>query len=293
MAKKPVTKVVGAKSAAKTREPARKPGEKSHFPIIGIGASVGGLDAFKKLFDAMPTDIGAAFVLVQHLDPSHKSHTHELLARHTNMPMIEARDGMRVEPNHVYVIPPDADLAAIDGALRLTKPIQRRGPRLPIDFFFRSLADNLHEKAICIVLSGAGSDGTLGLKAVEANGGMTLVQSPETAQQDGMPRSAIATGVVDHVLPIEEMPRVIVKYIRHPYVNGTLEPPLITDVQPDYFKSILTLLRARTGHNFAFYKKKTLARRMQRRMGLLHIEGCAVPEFLREAGSRRTVERVD
>ena len=167
------------------------------FPIVGIGASAGGLAAFKKFFNAMPPESGMAFVLIQHLDPSHTSITASLLAKHTMMKVAQVEDQMPVEPNHVYVIPPNKDLAIRDGVLYLTEPVQRHGLRMPIDFFLRSLAEDQEERALCAILSGTGTDGTLGLKAIKGYGGMIMVQTPETAQFDGMPSSAIATGMVD------------------------------------------------------------------------------------------------
>ncbi len=246
--------------------------KRADFAIVGMGASAGGLDAFKKFLEAMPPDGGMAFVLVQHLDPTHESMMVELLARHTEMTVVEVADKMRVEPNHVYMIPPNKYMAIQDGVLRLTEPVLRRGIRVPIDFFMRSLADDQHERAICVVLSGTGTEGTLGLKAVKANGGMTMVQAPETAHYDPMPRSAIATGVVDYVLPVDQMPAMMMRYAKHWYINGTQTPSVPQEKAPDALKNILALLRTRTGYDFRCYKKSTLHRRVARRMGLNHIE---------------------
>ena len=163
------------------------------FPIVGLGASAGGLDAFKRFFDAVPASCGMAFVLIQHLDPKHPSLMADLLTGHTSMPVAQATDGMRVESDHVYLIPPGTSLAIERGLLHLSKPLERHGARMPFDFFLRSLAAECGARAICAVLSGTGTDGSLGVKAVKAAGGLVIVQDPTEAAFDGMPRSAIAS----------------------------------------------------------------------------------------------------
>ena len=180
---------------------------KEQFPIVGIGASTGGLTAFAAFFSGMPaiTDPNMAFVLVQQLASDHKSILPGLIQRYTRMQVSEVEDGMEVRPNCVYIIPPGRDMAFLDGSLKLLEPSTPRDQRLPIDFFFRSLARDQRERAICIVLSGAGSDGTLGIRAVKGEGGMTMAQSPNTTKYAGMPRSAITTGLIDHVLPPAKM----------------------------------------------------------------------------------------
>ena len=165
-----------------------------------LGASAGGLDAFKKFFDALPANCGMAFVLIQHLDPKHESMMVDLLTGHTPMKVLQATDGMPLERDHVYLIPPGAYLAIRDGVLRLSKPRERHGARMPFDFFLRSLAEECGERAICAILSGTGTDGSLGLKAVKEKGGLVIVQDPEEAAFDGMPRSAIMSGGADLVL---------------------------------------------------------------------------------------------
>lgn len=185
------------------------------FPVVGMGASAGGLDAFKQFFSAMPADSGMAFVLVQHLAPEQESLTADILAKHTAMTVAQVEDKIAIEPNHVYVIPPNTNLSIRSGVLYLSAPVQPHGHRLPIDFFFRSLAEDQEAKALCIILSGTGRDGTLGLKAIKGHGGMAIAQSPETAQFDGMPRSAIDTGLIDYVLPVAEMPAVLIDYLQH------------------------------------------------------------------------------
>src|SRR6202050_3723707 len=189
------------------------------FPIVGIGASAGGLAAFEAFFSGMPadTDPGMAFVLVQHLAPDHKSILSDLVKRYTRMQVFEVADGMAVRPNCAYIIPPNRDMALLNGTLQLLEPAAPRGQRLPIDFFFRSLAQDQHERAICIVLSGTGSDGALGVRSVKGEGGMVMVQTPESTEYDGMPRSAIATGMVDFVLPPNQMPAKLLDYAAHAF----------------------------------------------------------------------------
>ena len=175
------------------------------FPVVAIGASAGGLEAIEQLLRKVPTDTGMAFVLIQHLDPTHKSILTDLVKRITPLKVSEVTDGLKVEPNCAYVIPPNRDMAILHGSLQLIEPAMPRGLRLPIDYFLRSLAQDQQERAICIILSGTGTDGTLGLKAIKEKGGMIMVQEPETAKYDGMPRSAIATGLADFVLPPDKI----------------------------------------------------------------------------------------
>ena len=241
-----------------------------HDPIVvGVGASAGGLEAFRNLFTAMPTDSGLAFVLVQHLDPDHQSLMADLLTRYTTMPVVQVEDGMRIQANQVYIIPPNTYMT-IDGAtLQLSTPTERRGVRLTIDSFLRSLAEDRRERAICIILSGTGSDGSLGLKAIKERGGMVMVQEPSTAAYDGMPRSAVATGLADYVLPIDQMPAALLSYVRHFYFHAGDLPQHPGDlILPDTLISILDLVRAKTNHDFRPYKRNTLVRRIERRMSL-------------------------
>lgn len=244
------------------------------FAVVGIGASAGGLDAFKKFFHAMAADSGMAFVLVQHLDPTHESMMVDLLTKYTAMKVVQVTDRMPVEPNCVYMIPPNKYLSMCDGVLHLSEPIKRRGMRMPIDFFFRSLAEDQKEKAICVILSGTGTDGTLGMKDVKSAGGMAMVQDPKTAQYDGMPQSAIATGVVDVVLPVEQMPEALVKYVGYANMHEAGRKPVI-ETTPDDLNAILAVLHTRTKHDFRCYKDATLTRRVHRRMGLKQVGGYA------------------
>ncbi|HEY8904650.1 MAG TPA: chemotaxis protein CheB, partial [Rhodoferax sp.] len=243
------------------------------FPIVGIGASAGGLAAFEAFFSGMPKDAepGMAFVLVQHLAPDHKSMLVELIRRYTPMPVLEVEDTTPVQSNCVYVIAPNHDMALLNGSLQLLEPNAPRGQRLPIDFFFRSLAADQRERAIGIVLSGTGSDGTLGVRAIKEAGGMVMAQTPGSAEYDGMPRSALATGVVDYELPAAKMPEQLLSYVK--YAFGKLTPQADTPVlvHPSTFKKICVLLRTQTGHDFSQYKPSTIHRRIERRMSVHQI----------------------
>ncbi len=254
-------------------------------PIIGIGASAGSLEALKSLLGTMRADSGAAFVLIQHLDPKHESLIAEILGRSTTMPVIEASDGMTAEANHVYVIPPNAYLTLSGNIFHLSEAVLLHGIRMPIDTFLWSLAKEKAEKAIALIISGTGSDGTLGVRAVKGNGGLVMAQSPDSAQYDGMPRSAIATGLVDYVGPVESMPEVLIEYLRHPYMqqaNGSA-PVLGEAEEESQLRDILTLLRNRKGFDFRVYKQGTIGRRVARRMGLHRIETMAgYLDYLRE-----------
>ncbi len=243
------------------------------FPIVGIGASAGGLAAFEAFFSGMPAknDPGMAFVLVQHLAPDHKSILTDLIRKYTRMQVFEVKDGMAVRVNCVYIIPPNRNLALLNGALHLIEPSAPRGQRTPIDFFFRSLAQDQHERAICIVLSGTGSDGTLGLRAVKGDGGMAMAQVPESTEYDGMPCSAIATGLVDFVLTPAAMPAKIIAFVAHAF--GRLPRSAVpTSKAENELKKIFILLRDRTGHDFSLYKPNTIHRRIERRMAVQQIE---------------------
>ena len=245
----------------------------STFPIVGIGASAGGLAAFEAFFSGMPadTDPGMAFVLVQHLAPDHKSILTELIRRYTRMQVFEVEDGMVVQPNCAYIIPPGRDMAFLNGALQLLEPISPRGQRLPIDFFFRSLAQDQHERAICVVLSGTGSDGTLGVRAIKGEGGMVMAQNPSSTEYDGMPRSAIGTGLVDYELPPAEMPAQIIAYVSHAFGKRPRPDDAPEPILENALKKAFILLRAQTGFDFSQYKPNTIHRRVERRMAVHQI----------------------
>ncbi|MGH8568604.1 MAG: chemotaxis protein CheB, partial [Gammaproteobacteria bacterium] len=238
--------------------------------MVAIGASAGGLEALKKFFSAMPARSGLGFVVIPHLDPTHVSHLPELLRRHTPMQVAQADDEAQVEAEHVHIIPPNASLTIKGGILHLGAAVARPGIPRPIDGFLRSLAEYQQERALCIILSGTGSDGTLGLRAIKAEGGLVMVQSPDTAEHDGMPRSAIATGLVDYVLPVEEMPAALLEYVEHAHLRGG---PVAVPAgkRHDPLQTILALLSTRGNHDFRWYKKPMLLRRIQRRMGLNRI----------------------
>jgi two-component system CheB/CheR fusion protein len=252
------------------------------FPIVGIGASAGGLEALELFLKNIPEKSGMAFVIVQHLDPTHKGIMVELLQRFTPMPVAQVRDRMKVKPDCVYVIPPNRDLSILRGILHLLEPTAPRGLRLPIDFFFRSLADDLQDKSIGVILSGMGSDGTLGLRTVKEKAGVVFVQEPASAKFDGMPRSAIDAGLADIVAPVEELPGRIIAYLKHAPRIDRPDRPLEEKAQ-SALEKIFILLRAQTGHDFSLYKKSTVYRRVERRMGLHQIDRIAnYVRYLRE-----------
>ncbi len=270
-----------ARKAAGKRAPGRRAAEpgagKGPFPVVAIGASAGGLKALQGFLSGIPADCGLGFCVIQHLDPTHRSNMAELLGRHTGLTVSDAEEGTRLTPGHVYTIPPNTVMVIADGTLHLHQPLEKRGARMPIDAFFRSLAEERQERAIGVVLSGTGSDGTLGLRAIKAAGGLCVAQDPDTAEHDGMPRSAITTGLVDYILPVERMGDALLKFVRHPYITQA-PPPDRAAPAPDGIQAILALLRARIKFDFAGYRRGTLARRIQRRMGLRHI--VRFPEYL-------------
>jgi two-component system, chemotaxis family, CheB/CheR fusion protein len=253
------------------------------FPIVGMGASAGGLAAFEAFFKALPLDrdAGMAFVLVQHLAPDHKSLLSELLRRFTKMAVFEVTNGVQVGVNCVYIIPPNQDLSIINGHLLLAEPNEPRGHRLPIDAFFRSMAQDQGEAAICIVLSGTGRDGTVGLKAVKAAGGMAMAQSPASAEYDGMPISAIETGIVDYILAPQDMPLQLFNYAQRIFTHApSLAKPEPTKDE-DALKQVFVLIRAKTTHDFSQYKPSTVVRRIERRMAVHQIDSIgAYAKFL-------------
>ncbi len=255
------------------------------FPIVAIGASAGGLEALELFLGGVPAGCGMAFVVIQHLDPKRKGMMPELLQRATNMPVTQARSRMKVKPGCVYVIPPNRDISILRDTLYLLEQVPPRGLHLPIDFFFRALADDRQEHAICVILSGMGSDGTLGLRAVKEKGGLVAVQEPASAKFDSMPRSAIDTGLVDLVTIAEELPSRILDCLRH--VPSGLRSAVAVDAetpaQKSAFDKICILLRARTGNDFSLYKKSTIYRRVERRMALHQIDRIAhYASYLRE-----------
>ena len=243
-----------------------------------MGASAGGLEAFQKFFTAMPPDSGMSFVVVQHLDPNHATLMPELLGKTTRMNVEQVRDETPVEPDHVYVIPPNAMLTIEGGVLRV-KPPAATGLRMPIDGLFHSLAEDQGHRTICILLSGSGSDGTLGLRSVKEHGGMVMAQSPESAKHDAMLRSAIGTGMVDHVLPPEQMPARLVEYARYlRELHRKNVKDSLSEELGGQLARICALLRRKTGHDFSRYKTTTLVRRIQRRMQVHQL--ASVPAYV-------------
>jgi two-component system CheB/CheR fusion protein len=238
--------------------------------VVAIGASAGGLAAFERFFKAAPKDLGMAFILLPHLDPKRHSLMVDLVGKYTEMPVVQAGDNMPVEINTVYIIPPNKYLAIREGVLFLEKPVEYRGVRMAIDYFFRSLAESERERAICIVLSGTGTDGTQGLKSIKGNGGLAVVQEPTSAQYDGMPVSCIRTGVVDFIMPPESIPEMLGQYRQHQYLKTPPETPeeVLASANDNNVEAILSIVRARTRHDFRHYKRGTMVRRIQRRMGL-------------------------
>ena len=251
------------------------------FPIVGIGASAGGLAAFESFFSKMPADSspGMAFILVQHLARDHKSILAELIRRYTSMQVFDVVDELTVEANCAYIIPPNRDMSLSGGKLHLFEPTSARGVRLPIDFFFRSLAQDQHENAICVILSGTGSDGSLGVRAVKGEGGMVMVQTPESAEYDGMCTSAIQTGIVDFVLPPDQMPAQLLAYANRASAPSLLSSLTNESAPVEGLDKIFQLLRAQTGHDFSQYKRNTVIRRVERRMAVHQVQRLA--EYVR------------
>jgi two-component system CheB/CheR fusion protein len=271
-------KKAGQKQAAKTKQGFVKTtppseSEKSGFPIVGIGASAGGLEALEQFLSHVPAQSGISFVIVQHLDPTHKGIMSELLQRTTAVKVLQAKDRIKVEPDHAYVIPPNKDMSILHGILHLFDPRAPRGLRLPIDFFFRSLADDRKEKSIGVILSGMGSDGTMGLRAIKEKAGLALAQEPASAKFDSMPRSAIDEGLADIVATAEELPGKIIGYLGRTVVAGSglsLQPRVESALE-----KITILLRDYSGHDFSLYKKNMIYRRIERRMGIHQINTIA------------------
>ena len=242
------------------------------FPVIGLGASAGGLEALEQFFEAMSVSSGAAFIIISHLDPHHVSLMSELLQNHTSMPVAQIVDATKIKADHVYIIPPNRDLAIVNGILQLLEMHHPRGAKLPINHFFNSLAQDQGANAIGIILSGTGSDGSLGIKAIKAEFGMTMAQSEDSAKYDGMPRSAIATGMVDYVLPPEEMSVQLLAYLSHSKYQAPSAITPMAEMASKALQKIFAILRARTGHDFSQYKKNTIYRRIERRMHVHQID---------------------
>ncbi|TFF90721.1 MAG: PAS domain-containing protein, partial [Promethearchaeota archaeon] len=240
-------------------------------PIVAIGASAGGLEAFEQFFSNMPEDNGMAFVLIPHLDPTHKSILSEIIMQYTRMQVVQVSDGVQIEPNKVYIIAPNHYMTISHGILKLAEIQPSGGLRLPIDHFFRSLASDQREKAIGIVLSGTGSDGTLGIRDIKGEGGIAMIQDPVSAKYDPMPRSAINNSIVDYVLPPDKMPEYLIKYVQNRILatgKDRSRPPITFK---DQVQEIFNLIKTKTKHDFSVYKENTMLRRIERRMAINHI----------------------
>src|SRR5262245_4945391 len=257
------------------------PAQNRTFPVVGIGASAGGLEAFRQLLEHLPTDTGMAFVLVQHLDPKRESVLAELLSKATKMSVKEVKDGMRVEPDCVYVIPRNTNMAIENGALRLSPREAPRERRRPIDHFLRSLAVEERDRAIGVILSGTASDGTRGLEVIKAEGGITFAQDEKTAEYDGMPRSAINAGCVDFVLPPERIAEELARLARHPH-DGAVGEARREKLLPSYAEpgadgdsldEVLWLIRELSGLDFSHYQPDVIQRSVNQRMSMLKLDG--------------------
>lgn len=237
------------------------------FPIIAIGGSAGAFAALEKFFNHMPADSGMAFVIIMHLDPNHKGWIGSIISNYTSMPVFEATDGAPVQPDHIYVIPPNKDIGIHNRKLLLLNAATPNGFRQPIDYFLQSLADDQWNKAVAIILSGMGSDGETGVRMIKEKLGMAMVQDPQTAQYNSMPRASIGTNLVDYVLAPEEMPLKLIQYLNHPVLSEEPTEQARTEIRNSTsVQKILMLLRSHTGHDFSLYKKSTILRRIDRRI---------------------------
>lgn len=259
-------------SSLKTVEQEDKVKEKDNFFIVGIGASAGGLETLNAFLSIMPSDSGMAFVIIQHLSPDYKSIMVSLLEKQTHMAVNQIEDGTKVLPNHIYLNPPGKNVAIFNRTLHLLDPARSSAINMPVDFFFRSLSEDLAEKAIGIILSGTASDGTLGIKAIKGEGGMAMVQQPDTAKYDGMPRSAVETGLIDYIVPVEKMPETLAQYVQHPFLELEKKSKLTDSPHKNNMQKIFALIRSKTGHDFSQYKPNTISRRIERRLAVHQIK---------------------
>jgi two-component system CheB/CheR fusion protein len=251
-----------------TAEDEELPFPAKSFPIVGIGGSAGGFEAFASFLKQLPTNLGIAIMLVQHLDPTHESLLHDLLAKFTPMPVMQVTNGMIVEPNHVYVIPPNAEMTIHGGIMSLTARPSGAGLHMPIDTFLCSLAEDQKSRAIGIILSGIGSDGTKGLQAIKAEGGVTFAQDEDSSKYSGMPLHAAATGCVDLVLPPDRIAEELARIARHPFLHNApqvLGAELLHDENRD-LRKIFRLIQSATGVDFTNYKQTTILRRIPKKL---------------------------
>ncbi|MDQ3917089.1 MAG: histidine kinase, partial [Acidobacteriota bacterium] len=254
------------------------------FLVVGLGASAGGIKALKEFFARAPPDSGMAYVVILHLSPEHESHLAEVLQAATEMPVTQVRGSVRIKPNRVYVIPPNRSLAINDGRLALSRVKGVEERRAPVDIFFRTLAESKHERAVSVVLSGTGADGSMGMKRVKELGGICVAQDPREAEYSDMPRHSVATGLVDYVLPVAEIPQRLVAYSER---LGQTRVPVgalgRADADEQALRQIFTQLRVRTGHDFSNYKRSTMLRRIERRINVNELADLhAYAGFMRE-----------
>ncbi|RZK25358.1 MAG: PAS domain-containing protein [Flavobacterium sp.] len=239
----------------------------SQFPIIGLGGSAGSFYSFEKFFGQMPVDSGFAFVVIMHLDSTVNVNIVSILQQYTTMPVIEVKDGCELFPNHVFVIPSNTDMAVHDGHLLLFNTDKRRKINMAIDYFLQSLANDQWNKAVAIIFSGMGTDGETGVRMIKEKLGMAMVQDPDTAEYPSMPTAAIKTGLIDYILPPEQMPKKLVQYLNHPALQqNSLDNELTETNNSIQLRKILVLLRSHTGHDFTLYKRNTISRRVERRI---------------------------
>jgi Methylase of chemotaxis methyl-accepting proteins len=266
-----------------TKKQLSSEGGSSHsFITVGLGASAGGISALKKFFAAMPPDSGMAFVVILHLSPKFESNLAAILQNETRMPVTQVNETVEVKPNHVYVIPPNQNLAMTDGLITLTNPERRRGPRVAIDMFFRTLASAHGKNSVCVILSGTGTDGTLGLKQIKESDGFAIAQDPDDAEYDGMPRSAIATNLVDWILPVAEMPKKLIGFRESSEQLNLTNPDAGAHIDlkgSESLQELLALIRVRTGHDFTNYKQPTLIRRIARHLQIHELDD--IPSYIR------------
>lgn len=259
------------------------------FLVVGLGASAGGIQAFRTFFEHVPSDSGVAYVVVLHLSPEHDSHLAEVLQGSARIPVATVADRVQVAPDHVYVVSPRQSLTMSDGWLVQTETLRPEERRAPIDIFFRTLADSLGSRAVCVVLSGTGADGSMGLKRVKERGGICFVQDPSEAEHDDMPRNAVATAFVDDVLPTALIPGRIIAYrdglsaVRLPREQPDRNAPDKDGADEKALHEVFALVRARTGHDFSNYKRATVLRRLERRLSVRQLADLgAYATFLRE-----------
>ncbi len=253
----------GGKGETSAEPPANKT-----FPVVGLGASAGGLEALQAFFEILPENLGAAYVIIQHLSPDYKSLMDELLARVTKLPIHIATDGMTLQADNIYLIPPKHNMTVFHGKLFLTPQREDRALNLPIDIFLRSLAKDKEKDAVGIILSGTGTDGTLGIRAIKEFGGMVMAQDSKSAKFDGMPQSATATGIVDYILPPQKMPIELKNYFKHPYIRKVEDLEVEISKDKDYLSKIISIIRDKKGTDFYNYKQATIIRRLEKRISI-------------------------